>query len=227
MMVIFQKLALGLTLTTVTNFVVAQNSASTMPNNDKTEKIILSSENSKSEKWQKMTELLNGDPQIGAVADMDSVSGILTTDEIRIQVKYATLLETLPSAISDLNLFESIDEWYGTPYRYGGTTKKGIDCSAFVRATLKSAFGYELPRTAREQYYASIRISPTELKEGDLLFFNTRGGISHVGIYLKNNKFVHSSSSKGVTISDLFDSYYLSHLIGCGRIIQSNFVAKR
>ena len=75
-----------------------------------------------------------------------------------------------------------------------------------------------LPRTARDQYRASRIISAVELKEGDLLFFNTTGGISHVGIYLRNNKFVHASSSQGVVISDIFDAYYLKRYIGAGRL---------
>ena len=64
----------------------------------------------------------------------------------------------------------------------------------------------------------SRRISRTDLKEGDLLFFNTTGGISHVGIYLQNNKFVHASASQGVTVSDMFDPYYLRRFIGAGRV---------
>jgi cell wall-associated NlpC family hydrolase len=115
-------------------------------------------------------------------------------------------------------LLEFVDDWYGTRYRMGGTTKSGVDCSAFTQAIYLSAFAVSLPRTAREQYRASRIISATELKEGDLVFFNTTGGVSHVGIYLQNNKFVHASSKLGVTISDMFDPYYIKHYIGAGRI---------
>ena len=103
-------------------------------------------------------------------------------------------------------------------YRYGGTTKSGIDCSAFVQAIYLSAFAVSLPRTARDQYRNSQIVSATQMKTGDLVFFNTTGGISHVGIYLQNNKFVHASTSYGVTISDMFDPYYLRRFIGVGRI---------
>jgi lipoprotein Spr len=115
-------------------------------------------------------------------------------------------------------LLEGVDEWYGTRYRLGGTTKKGIDCSAFVSAVYAGVFGITLPRTARDQYKFSKKISRTELKEGDLLFFNTRGGISHVGIYLQNNKFIHASVSRGVTVDDLYDSYYLRRFVAAGRV---------
>lgn len=135
-----------------------------------------------------------------------------------LQLKYAVLLNTEVEALMDAQLLESVDEWYGTKYRMGGTTKKGVDCSAFVQAVYISAFAVTLPRTAREQYKASRIISATELKEGDLVFFNTRGGVSHVGIYLQNNKFVHASTSYGVTVSDMFDPYYLKRFIGAGRI---------
>lgn len=90
-----------------------------------------------------------------------------------------------------------------------------------------SVYNIDLPRTAREQYDDVRRISATELQEGDLVFFNTRGGVSHVGIYLRNNKFVHSSSSKGVTISDLYEPYYMSRFISGGRIYKhDDYVAK-
>jgi lipoprotein Spr len=62
------------------------------------------------------------------------------------------------------------------------------------------------------------RISRTELKEGDLIFFNTHGGISHVGVYLQNNKFVHASTSGGVMISDIFDEYWVRRFVGVGRL---------
>jgi cell wall-associated NlpC family hydrolase len=137
---------------------------------------------------------------------------------VTIQAKYSTLLNTSPEEIRNVQLYEQIDDWYGTPYRMGGSTKSGIDCSAFVQTVCVSAFGASLPRTAREQYKYVKLISSTQLKEGDLLFFNTRGYVSHVGIYLQNNKFVHASVSGGVTISDMFDPYYARHFIGAGRI---------
>ena len=135
-----------------------------------------------------------------------------------LQLKYAILLNTEVEQLQDNALLEHIDEWYGSRYRYGGTTKRGIDCSAFVQAIYLSAFAVSLPRTARDQYRNSRIVSATEMKTGDLVFFNTTGGISHVGIYLQNNKFVHASTSYGVTISDMFDPYYLRRFIGVGRI---------
>ncbi len=142
-----------------------------------------------------------------------------TSDNISsLQMKYAVLLNTDPEQLQNHLLFENIDDWYGTRYRLGGTTKTGIDCSAFVGVIYAGVFGISLPRTARDQYKVTKHISRTELKEGDLLFFNTRGGVSHVGIYLQNNKFVHASTAKGVTISDMFEPYYLQHFIGAGRV---------
>ncbi len=135
-----------------------------------------------------------------------------------LQIKYAALLNIVPVLLSNSTLLRSIDYWYGTRYRYGGTGKRGIDCSAFTMKLFESAFETDLPRTARQQYYSSKRIPVSELTEGDLVFFNTRGGVSHVGVYLKNNKFVHSSVGRGVCISDLAETYYKSRYIGAGRI---------
>ena len=143
-----------------------------------------------------------------------------------LQFKYALLLDIEVEQIKNLSMFKLIDDWLGTRYRLGGTTKAGIDCSAFMQVLFTALYGVALPRTAREQYQSSHRVSRTELKEGDLVFFNTRGGVSHVGMYLQNNKFVHASSS-GVTISDLYDEYWARHFIGVGRIdsIQQTSVA--
>ena len=134
----------------------------------------------------------------------------------KIQIKYALLLDTEVEQLQNTSLYAGIDEWLGTRYRLGGTTKDGIDCSAFVQILYITQFGINIPRTAREQYDATNRISRTELQEGDLVFFNTQGGVSHVGLYLQNNKFVHASSS-GVTISDLFEPYWERRFIGVGR----------
>lgn len=140
---------------------------------------------------------------------------------LALQLKYSQLMNTDAQQVQNIPLYQSIDSWYGAPYRYGGTTKDGIDCSAFVESVFTSAFGITLPRTAREQYKATHHISRTELQEGDLLFFNTTGGVSHVGIYLQNNKFVHASVS-GVTISDMFEPYYVKHFIAAGRVAGIN-----
>lgn len=141
-----------------------------------------------------------------------------TAPATELQLKYASILNVLPSSIRNNDLLETMDDWYGTRYQYGGTTKYGIDCSAFTREMYRGAYGIELPRTAREQYSRVRKISSTELREGDLVFFNTTGGVSHVGMYLGNNKFVHASTSKGVTISDLYEAYYISRFIGAGRM---------
>jgi len=143
-----------------------------------------------------------------------------------IKTKYSQLLNTEPQQIQNIPLYRTIDDWYGTRYKMGGTSKSGIDCSAFVQTIFVSVFGVALPRTAKEQYKATRHISRTELQEGDLLFFNTTGGVSHVGIYLQNNKFVHASVS-GVMISDMFEPYYVRHFIAAGRVagLNGNFSA--
>lgn len=143
-------------------------------------------------------------------------------NDAALQMKYAALLNTDASQIQNRKLFEYIDDWYGTRYCMGGTTKNCIDCSAFVQSLFSAIYGITVPRTAQTQYVASKRISTTELREGDLLFFHTRRnrrGVTHVGIYLQNNKFVHASSSDGVKISDMYEPYFVQHLVAAGRII--------
>jgi len=142
-----------------------------------------------------------------------------------LQIKYSTLLNTSVEEVKNATMFGFIDEWYGTNYKLGGTTKKGIDCSAFTQFLFASVYAISLPRTAKEQYKMTDRISRTELKEGDLIFFNTRGGVSHVGVYLQNNKFVHAAASGGVKISDLFDEYWVRRFIGVGRLKEQPVIA--
>jgi len=137
-----------------------------------------------------------------------------------VQFKYAMLLDVAVETLKNTSLYKLIEEWYGTHYRMGGTTKKGIDCSAFTGMLLTTVFAFAIPRTAREQYKICEHIKKDDLLEGDLVFFNTRGGVSHVGLYLANGYFVHSSSSDGVKISSLNDAYYSRKFIGGGRINQ-------
>ncbi len=142
----------------------------------------------------------------------------------KLQFKYSLLMDMEVEEIKNIGLFTAIDEWFGTKYKLGGSTKNGIDCSALMQTLFSTFYGQSLPRTAREQYYFTRRISRAELKEGDLVFFNTIGGISHVGMYLQNNKFLHASAG-GVTISDLYDGYYSKKFIGAGRIENAQQVA--
>jgi lipoprotein Spr len=135
-----------------------------------------------------------------------------------LQIRYALMLDTEIEEVKNLEVYTFVDDWYGTRYRLGGSTKSGIDCSAFTQIFFTSLYGITIPRTAREQYSKATKVSRTHLKMGDLVFFNTRGGVSHVGIYLQNNKFVHASTSEGVMISDLYDNYWLRKFIGAGRM---------
>jgi cell wall-associated NlpC family hydrolase len=138
------------------------------------------------------------------------------------QFKNAIRLDVPVEILQNKSLYELIDNWWGTPYRLGGTTQKGVDCSAFVQTLMMGVFAMQLPRTAREQREAASWIPMDDLKEGDLIFFNTRGGVSHVGVYLHNNKFVHASTSGGVMISDLNETYWSRKLLGAGRVLQNS-----
>ena len=133
-----------------------------------------------------------------------------------LQFKYAILLNASVEDISDMKLWQFIDSWWGTRYHYGGTTQDGIDCSGFTGMLMSNVYGITLPRTAKEQYQQTKHVKKDKLQLGDLVFFNTRGGVSHVGMYLMNNKFVHASTS-GVTISGMDDDYYSRRFVGAGR----------
>ena len=139
----------------------------------------------------------------------------------KLQFKFSLLLDTEVEMIQNLWLVKQVDEWLGTRYRLGGSTKSGIDCSALMQTLFTSIYGISLPRTAREQFQVSTRISREDIKEGDLIFFNTTGGVSHVGLYIQNNKFVHASSTGGVTISDLDEDYWSRKFIGVRRVEES------
>ncbi len=107
------------------------------------------------------------------------------------------------------------------PYKYGGETKRGIDCSAFTQQVYKNSLNVQLPRTAREQYGIGEKIDdPEDLKFGDLVFFNTSQIYypGHVGIYLGKKLFVHASASKGVIVSSLENTYFSNRFIGGKRI---------
>lgn len=134
-----------------------------------------------------------------------------------LQFKYAQMMDVEVESLTNAKLLDFIEEWWATRYRYGGTTKKGIDCSSLTGTLLRDVYGVNVARTAREQYRTCTKLKRDELVEGDLVFFNTRGGVSHVGVYLTNGYFLHSSVHSGVTISSLGDNYYSKKYIGGGR----------
>jgi len=106
----------------------------------------------------------------------------------------------------------------GAPYRFGGSSIRGLDCSAFVKK-IYQFFGINLPRTAREQSYVGKRVPRDELEEGDLVFFHTRRAIGHVGIYVGNNEFIHASfRDKEVKIDSLESPYYDKRFIRAVRV---------
>ena len=132
--------------------------------------------------------------------------------------KYAQLLDVDVEAVTNLILLKEIEKWLGTRYRYGGATEKGIDCSAYTGTLVHHVYGLVLSRTARDQYAGCIKLDKEQLLQGDLVFFNTRGGISHVGMYLGNGYFTHASTSIGVTISNLSETYWSKKFVSGGRL---------
>jgi len=137
-----------------------------------------------------------------------------------LQFKFAILENASVEELDNPKLLSFMDYWYGTPYHYGGTSKDGVDCSAFAFLLMSSVYGANLPRTSKEQYETCHHIRRDELQEGDLVFFHTLGkrkAVTHVGVYLRNNKFVHASVS-GVMISDMSDGYYDQRFVGAGRV---------
>ena len=116
-----------------------------------------------------------------------------------------------------------IIKYLDTPYKYGGNTKRGIDCSAFTKAVYEKAVSVDLERSARQQYHeGEVVDEKSDLEFGDLVFFNTRRRVrpGHVGIYIGDHLFAHASSSNGVTVSSLEDSYYAKRYMGARRIVQ-------
>ena len=125
----------------------------------------------------------------------------------RAPVPNARLSDSI-TVIAYLN--EQLQSWQGTPYAYGGMSRRGIDCSGFVLTTYRDKFALQLPRMTSQQAEIGTRIDKTELLPGDLVFFITGSGESglHVGIYDTDNQFIHASTSRGVIRSSLDNVYW-------------------
>lgn len=116
-------------------------------------------------------------------------------------------------------ILEQYADWKGVRYRLGGTTKRGVDCSAFVQLTFREQFGLDLPRSTSEQQDTGSQVARTKLRPGDLVLFRAGSTGRHVGIYLGNDNFVHASTSSGVMISSLNDSYWKNRYREARRVL--------
>lgn len=108
----------------------------------------------------------------------------------------------------------------GVPYKYGGDSKEGVDCSGLTCSVYETAVKKKLPRSTKEQYETGTPIDKSDLQFGDLVFFDTTGRKpSHVGIYVEDDLFVHASVVSGVTISSLESTYYKNRFVGARRVV--------
>lgn len=122
---------------------------------------------------------------------------------------------------SSRRLLDEAYSWIGTPYRYGGQSRSGTDCSGFMMEVYRTSLGISLPRNSAKQSEFCRRINRGDLMPGDLVFFGRSAGrISHVGMYVGNGRIIHASSSQGVIVSSLEEKYYVRNFRHCGRVEQ-------
>jgi cell wall-associated NlpC family hydrolase len=166
----------------------------------------------------------NEDPDGITADDMNSLEE-LPTDINTFYKEFTKYMASLngESTITDngvdkVAVMETLMDWIGTRYLFGGMGRNGIDCSAFT-GTVYRALNFKLPRTAAAQWDVGLPVERADLQFGDLVFFHTRQAVyvSHVGMYLGNGMFAHASSRNGVTVSSLDADYYSTHMIGARR----------
>jgi len=127
-----------------------------------------------------------------------------------------------PGMIENPRLVHLFENWKGTPYRYGGSSRNGIDCSGFVSMLYDSVYKAMLLGGSADIYRKMQTVEKEELREGDLVFFRIKKSrISHVGLYLSNDKFIHATTRGGVMMSDLKEPYYRRYYYKAGRIPQA------
>lgn len=166
------------------------------------------------------TAKVEGNESVYDTLEMAYLYSMYDAESEKMVNKYAEMVETEPEEIKNLPLYRFIDHWYGVKYKYGGTTRRGIDCSAFSQRLYGNVYCLNIKRTSKQQFKKCERLEDlSEAGEGDLVFFRiNRIRISHVGVYLTNGYFVHATRSKGIMISSLSDKYWQRRYAGCGRV---------
>ena len=154
-------------------------------------------------------------------AAMRGQAGELVKPQQNVADKYSAILGVDKGDIQNGRLYEFVDDWMGTPYRFGGQDKDGIDCSGLAQLLEQQVYNVNIPRSTSQQITIIKRKYEEELVEGDLLFFDYDGKkFSHVGVYLQNGYIVHASSSKGVIIVPLHGAIY-KYFSRCGSVTDS------
>jgi len=151
-----------------------------------------------------------------------AAAAVQTTDANR-NLDTRTLAEERSKLLSDKGdkIVAAARGMTGTRYRYGGSSKNGIDCSGLIMVSIKNALGTSVPHNAASLYKMGSTIGKDKLMAGDLVFFQNTGsrkGITHVGIYIGNNKFIHASTSSGVKEDSLSTEYYAKRYAGARRL---------
>nr|WP_113868542.1 bifunctional murein DD-endopeptidase/murein LD-carboxypeptidase [Brenneria salicis]NMN91304.1 spr peptidase [Brenneria salicis ATCC 15712 = DSM 30166]RBP59467.1 spr peptidase [Brenneria salicis ATCC 15712 = DSM 30166]RLM29724.1 bifunctional murein DD-endopeptidase/murein LD-carboxypeptidase [Brenneria salicis ATCC 15712 = DSM 30166] len=141
----------------------------------------------------------NDQTEMRVVNDKESLSLQASQDEFEAMVRNVDIKS---------KLLDQYASWKGVRYRLGGDSRRGIDCSAFVQRTFREQFDMDLPRSTYEQQEVGQKIQRTKLRPGDLVLFRAGSTGRHIGIYIGNNQFVHASTSSGVMISNMGDTYW-------------------
>lgn len=145
-----------------------------------------------------------------------------TPEVKRAQIEGSEFKQKLQLTEADIKrnkLYSFSEQWYGAPYKYGGCEIKGVDCSCFVNVLYRQVYGQTLPRSAADMFKNCETLDLQKMEQGDLVFFKIGGtAITHVGVLLKGNSFIHASTSKGVIISSLEEAYYKKYFYCAGKV---------